>query len=231
MSDWTSLTPTPAEIREHKLKSIVAVALPLFARHGTAQTTLDRIAAEIGISKAALYRYIPNKADLEARCLSALSKSALGDFSKGADRGRTGLEKLQFGLTEMIGRQLRQYGSADAIFSQLMPRSQITQDGAPLVTRLRTVVELGIADGSIMRADSKRSIAMLIGGLWAIVTVTPIRAGEAPEALAEAAVEQVLRGMDAWPKPSLTAQEQGSPLVLERRDRVQSFEMATARDV
>ena len=56
------MTPTsvPAE-RGVSHQSLIGVAAELFARKGYRATTLDDIAAELGLKKASLYHYIKQR--------------------------------------------------------------------------------------------------------------------------------------------------------------------------
>ncbi|KHJ53870.1 hypothetical protein LA66_14855 [Aureimonas altamirensis] len=85
--------PTPAESEQISAR-IMTAARKLFLRDGFARTSMDAIAAEIGISKRTLYSRHPGKAALfEAMVLdvvnTGLSKIVTGEFS-----GDTLREKL-----------------------------------------------------------------------------------------------------------------------------------------
>lgn len=50
--------------RDEVRKKIVAEALALFMEKGYSATTMDEIAARLGVTKAAIYQYYPSKVDL-----------------------------------------------------------------------------------------------------------------------------------------------------------------------
>ncbi len=52
------------ERRAKTLAGVMAAAAAAFARGGYAETSLDRIAADAGVSKGAVYAYFPTKLDL-----------------------------------------------------------------------------------------------------------------------------------------------------------------------
>ncbi len=49
---------------DERREEIVAAAIGLFVRNGIAQTTMQEIASEVGLSAGALYRYFPGKDEL-----------------------------------------------------------------------------------------------------------------------------------------------------------------------
>lgn len=59
MSEQTRGRPRSASLDE-----VASLALDLFARHGFEETTLDDVAAAVGVSRRTLLRYYPSKNDL-----------------------------------------------------------------------------------------------------------------------------------------------------------------------
>src|SRR5438034_5460246 len=51
---------------EQRREAIVRAALPLFARHGFANTTTKELASAAGVSEALLYKHFPSKESLYA---------------------------------------------------------------------------------------------------------------------------------------------------------------------
>lgn len=51
-----------------KIERVLATASRLFNRHGVEGTSIDQIAAELGVTKGVLYHYLKDKADLITQC-------------------------------------------------------------------------------------------------------------------------------------------------------------------
>ncbi|HEY7633663.1 MAG TPA: mycofactocin system transcriptional regulator [Thermoleophilaceae bacterium] len=56
--------PTPGRPRTTSRHEVQRVALELFAKRGFEETTLDEIAAGVGVSRRTLFRYYPSKNDI-----------------------------------------------------------------------------------------------------------------------------------------------------------------------
>ena len=91
------------ERRARTLSSLMAAAKAAFARGGYAETSLDRIAADAGVSKGAVYAYYPTKlhlflavtdevlADGRSRLARVSQAVAQGEPAQGAARRYLGL--------------------------------------------------------------------------------------------------------------------------------------------
>jgi AcrR family transcriptional regulator len=64
----------PASKKGRKRRAILEVAIPMFAERGYRDTTMDDLAAKVGIAKGTLYLYFPKKIDLLFAC-AALEKA------------------------------------------------------------------------------------------------------------------------------------------------------------
>src|SRR5262249_15655692 len=107
MSRWANALPDREELLETKRKTIVREAAKMFNRRGSHGATLEDVGVRLGVTKAALYRYVPSKQDLLYACHEEAMEIARESMDKGEAEGRNGLEKIQIGmagyLREMIG--------------------------------------------------------------------------------------------------------------------------------
>ena len=65
---WANAIPSRAEQSDTKRRAIIREAAKVFNRRGSHGTTLEDVAERLGVSKAALYRYVQNKNDLLCAC-------------------------------------------------------------------------------------------------------------------------------------------------------------------
>ncbi len=149
--------PSAAE----RLDAILRVATELFNKRGVGGTTLDDVAAELGIRKASLYNYIKSKNELLYLChMRALeTRSAIMDFALTCPGN--GIEKIIAYLDEFR----RILWGEPAMFPLLVlfdvpedyRESQQGQKALELANfeldRMSTLLEMGMEDGSIRRSD------------------------------------------------------------------------------
>lgn len=72
--------PRP-DVRAERIPQILAAALTVFGRHGFAQTRMEAIAQEAGLSKATLYLYFPSKEALIAAILEMYFAQGLAELT------------------------------------------------------------------------------------------------------------------------------------------------------
>ena len=86
--------PTKEDIHGIKRRAVLQEAAASFSLKGYHGTSLNEIAASLGVTKAALYHYFPNKNTLLAACFDyAMAAAFASRLSGGVDRvgsiGRT----------------------------------------------------------------------------------------------------------------------------------------------
>lgn len=195
--------PDRAAQRELKLEALYECAASAFNERGFHGTSLDDIAAALGVSKPALYRYVPNKQALLYRLHCISMDAAEAAVTMGEASPADGIERLRIALDEYI-RSLTTSSSACLV---LMEEGTMTGDAAAEILarrrafegRFRTLVNEGIADGSITRCDVKFAVFTVLGaGNWVSRWYKPggARSGDC---IAHAMSLQLVRGLAADP--------------------------------
>jgi AcrR family transcriptional regulator len=159
-----------------KRRAVIRSAAAAFRRRGYHNASMTEIAKSLGLTKAALYYYVKSKEEIlfEAHIMVYDKMDELVKAARG--QGDTGLEKLQilYGeFAQMLTRDglalLTDIDSLKGEFQKtvLSRRGKIER----AVTRL---VEKGMADGSIKKADPKITVFFLMGALnWLNVWYEP----------------------------------------------------------
>ena len=152
-----------------KREAVIRAAARAFNAHGYHNTSLDELAAELGVTKPTIYYYVTSKEQLLFSCFVA------------------GLEQIQSAFTDttLVGRPargrltavLRRYAEAIASdFGWCMVRAE-DQDLGPDMSRhikalkseidqgIRRLIREGLDDGSIARCDPKMTAFALAGSL------------------------------------------------------------------
>jgi AcrR family transcriptional regulator len=166
-SPWATRRPG----RDHALKrdAVILAAARAFRARGYHNTSLDDLAAGLGVTKPTLYLYVPNKEAILFECFKA------------------GLAQIQTCLTECesapgAARErlfgfIRGYATAIVgDFGWCMLRAEDQHLGAAMSRRIkllkagidkrmRALIDAGVADGSIRRCDTRMTAFALAGAL------------------------------------------------------------------
>jgi AcrR family transcriptional regulator len=103
--------------REEVAKKIVAEASALFMERGYSATTMDDIAARLGVTKAAIYQYYKSKVDLFA-AVAEFQRQELAGMLERSFEGRAvmeGASVLFDSLLEYINRSREMYSDVMAV--------------------------------------------------------------------------------------------------------------------
>jgi TetR/AcrR family transcriptional regulator len=209
MGRWANAVPSRAEQSDTKRKAIIREAARVFNRRGSHGTTLEDVAERLGVTKTALYRYVNNKNDLLCACHEEAMEIADENLARGEREGRTGLEKIQIGMTGYLRVMISDLGvpvlllEENALSGRSAGRIIALRDA--FEKRLRGLVEQGIADGSIVSTNPKLAVFMLLGAVhWVTKWYSPQGSWTAEEA-SSALIELATRAFAAHPSAALTS--------------------------
>jgi TetR/AcrR family transcriptional regulator len=220
MSRWANAVPGREQQLESKRKAIIREAAKVFNRRGSHGTTLDDVAERLGVSKAALYRYVQNKNDLLYACHEEAMEIARESMDRGEAEGRTGLEKIQFGMKDYLREMIGAMGvpvlilEENALSGEQAARIIDLRDG--FEKRMRRLVEEGIRDGSILPLNPKLAIFMLLGAVHWVTKWYSAEGSWTADEVADALVEMTTRGLAAQPIETLQAQIHNVTVAFER---------------
>jgi len=205
---WANAIPSRAEQSDTKRRAIIREAAKVFNRRGSHGTTLEDVAERLGVSKAALYRYVQNKNDLLCACHEEAMQIANEHLDIGERTGRTGLEKIQIAMTGYLRAMINDLGVPVLVLEEnaLEPQSavRIVKLRDAFEKRLRGLVKLGISDESIVQTDPKLAVFMLLGAiLWVNKWYSPEGQWSGEDASA-ALIELATRGLAAKPARALS---------------------------
>lgn len=175
-------------------QAILAAAIRMLADHGYDGLTMEGVASEAGVGKATLYRRWPSKIDLVLDAIRSMKPMV--DIP---DHG-----SVRADLIDLLQGAVSWGGDGDytevlsALMSELRRNSELAtvyreQFLAPRRAESTMMIQRGIDRGEVRPdVDLELVLDMLIG---TIVYRTTISGGELTEAVAERAVDQVLRGI------------------------------------
>lgn len=158
-----------AELRRRKCDAILLSAVRMFNERGYHATSLDDVAARLGISKPVVYHYLGNKEQVLLECMGrglAQVEAAFGDAQSQAGTGLDRLIHLLTAYAEIImadfGRCLIRTG--DEVLSP-DKRLAFRASKRSIDSKVRALVDAAVADGSAAVADVRLTSFALLGAL------------------------------------------------------------------
>ncbi len=182
-----------------RLEVLLATASRLFNRHGIEGTSIDSIAAALGMTSGAVYHYFPDKPALVAACY----RRGFDLFERIAEtahrQGQTGLERA------ILGTHLNAQGQA-GLLSPLMPqpgldalprplRGELAQRANRLKRLYAQMLRQGAADGSSRIADPLLVAQLCAGAFGWLPKWLPDDDPRAPRAIADEICALFWRGL------------------------------------
>jgi TetR/AcrR family transcriptional regulator len=202
---WGNAVPGLAQAAELKRASIVRAAAQCFSRLGFHGTSMDDIAGRLGVTKAALYRYVSNKHELLLESFNLAMDSSFANLDRAEAEGRNGLDKLQIALRGYLADLIGKLGHPVVLLEEnaLLPaqsRAIIARRDA-VERRYRGLVEEGIRDGSIVPCSPKLAVFALLGAVNWVPKWYRTDGAWSADQVAESLVSLVTRSLAAIPEP------------------------------
>ena len=172
-----------------KRDAILAAAAAAFVEHGYAATSVDDIAARLGVSKPTLYYYVGSKQALLGACFSV----ALDGYSEAVDEsavtGATGRENLHQVVRKYVevtatvhGRCLHRVPDIELT---VPVRDRLRAVKRAVDARIRDLLRQGVRDGSLRTADVRMSTFAISGAMNSIAQWYSPDGKLTPEEIAE----------------------------------------------
>jgi TetR/AcrR family transcriptional regulator len=206
---WGNALPTPEESSELKRNSIIRAAAQCFNRSGFHATSMDDIAARLGVTKPALYRYVKNKHELLFAAFNMAMDASVANLEIGEKNGANGLDKLRIALRGYIRDLIGALGHPVVLLEDkaLLPEQQraLLRRRDHAERRFRGLIAEGIADGSIEPCDPKLTVFAVLGAVnWVPKWYRPDGEWSVDE-IADNLVNLFTRAIAARPQPLVVA--------------------------
>jgi len=164
---WGDAVPSSSERAELKRASILREAARSFNRGGFHGTSMDDIARRLGVTKAALYRYVSSKHELLFACFNLALDSGFAGLERGEREGKDGLDKLRIAVRVYLHDLIGRLGHPAVLLEDgaLLPQqlAAIIRRRDEAEKRYRKLVEDGIDDGSIAPCNPKLAVFAVLG--------------------------------------------------------------------
>ena len=187
--------------RSLRIQKIIDTAVDLFHKKGYRATTLDDVAKELGVTKAALYHYVSSKENL----LSIIYIQALENIFRNTDK-ISGMdlppnEKLRLIIRNHVKDIIIQSLSMLSVFfseeNQLPEKDfrKIQEEKKKYNRILEKIIEEGISQGLFRKADPRLQAYGILGMCnWVYKWYKPGNAFYGPDQIAEHFISLLERG-------------------------------------
>ncbi len=172
------------ESTEIRQQQIIDAAAVLIFKHGSEHLTVKRIAAQVGISEAAIYRHFPSKKSILSFLLSHIEDALLEDLSpKGLADQPISLEIIEKTIRNHFTRIDMRNGISFQVIAEIISlgdsslNKQASSTIRSYINRLKVLLADGVRDGAV-RPDidldaSATLLFTLIQGLVNIWSLSP----------------------------------------------------------
>lgn len=155
--------------REAKREAVLRAAVQMFNERGFHQTSLDDVAARLGISKPTIYHYLGNKDQVLLECVTI----GLGQLIEAAEQGRAtpgnGADRLLAYLVRYAEINMDDFGRCVIRTAEeaLAPesRSRFRELKRRIDFDMRELIAAAMDDGSLAKGDVKLTAFTLAGAL------------------------------------------------------------------
>ncbi|MAA75484.1 MAG: TetR family transcriptional regulator [Salinisphaeraceae bacterium] len=169
---WGDAVQGPDERHALKRRALLQEAGRAFSRGGFANTSLDDVAAMLGVSKPALYYYFKSKHEILYEC----HKTALDLGDQARDEaevsGGNGLQRLHAFILRYVELLTGELGVCAVLtehYALRKPdRERIQARRRGFDQYLQTLIRDGMADGSIAECNPRLAVTLIMGAVNSI---------------------------------------------------------------
>ena len=199
--------PTKAHVHGIKRQEVLREAAASFNFKGYHATSLTEIATSLGVTKAALYHYFPNKNSLLAACFEHAMEVAFASLEQGRKQGKNGRDRLVLTISGYVSQLIDELNCCVVLMEEhaLEPgdRAKLVRQRDRFERSLRALVKEGIEDGSVVPCDPKLAIFVILGAMnWVPKWFKPSGAWK-PEQLTVALSQIFERAISSSPASAL----------------------------
>lgn len=158
-----------AVLRERKRDAILVAAVRMFNERGYHATSLDDVAAQLGVSKPVVYHYLGNKEQVLLRCMARGLEELQEAFGVARAEPGSGLDRLRRYLVGYAEVNMTDFGrcvirTGDEVLSP-ESRAAFRADKRKIDGQLRLLVTEAMEDGSASVADVRFATFAMAGAL------------------------------------------------------------------
>jgi TetR/AcrR family transcriptional regulator len=201
------LFPTKEHVHGIKRQEVLREAAASFNFKGYHATSLTEIATSLGVTKAALYHYFPNKNSLLAACFEHAMDVAFASLERGRKQGTNGRDRLVLTISGYVSQLIDELNCCVVLMEEhaLEPgdRTKLVRQRDRFERALRALVKEGIEDGSVVPCDPKLAIFVILGAMNWVPKWFKLSGAWKPEQLTVALSQIFERAVSSAPAAAL----------------------------
>jgi len=159
-------------------EQIVDAARKLIIRYGSEHVTVRRIAKQVGISEAAIYRHFKSKRDILSLLVDHIDDDFLRDFTTVGTQGRSPLETLGSMLKGHLSAIERRRGISFQVFAEIISLGdkKLNRRVSDTIDRyigcLKSILSEGIRTGEVREdIDLEATATIIFGTIQGLVNI------------------------------------------------------------
>lgn len=204
MAEWKGAVPTRQEQREHKQRAMLRTAARIFNKKGFHNTSLEEIARELGVTKAALYYYVRGKDELLYQCIKLSYECGRQARLQAKEHGGPALERFKVLYRNFMVGLMSEHGAyTSAGDIQALPeeqRQEFIKDRRLFDQYSRALLDEAIKEGALRAVDVRIASNFFLGAINWILRWHNEDEHLTPEEIAEMFLDLMLNGLLAAPK-------------------------------
>jgi TetR/AcrR family transcriptional regulator len=201
-------------LHQQKRRALLHAAAEMFNEHGYATASLEAVAHQLKISKAAVYYYFKNKQEILFECYE-ISFDIWEEALRSAHaEGNSGREKLEIYMRRYLDAGLDALQPLLVIREwsalQRPAREKIEARRKSLRNQVRDIIAGGVADGTLAPCDPKLAATIIGSSISWLLRMYRSDGGLAREDFVNQVLELLLNGL-AGKAPARAQRSQGTP--------------------
>jgi AcrR family transcriptional regulator len=200
--------PPRPDVSEERRAQIIEAALACFTRKGYANTTMDDIVAESGLSKGAIYWYFKSKDDVFQAAFTSMFEAVGAESVAALQACETAAERLRVGAQTMVGlaRDLEGYfGLIIEFWAQSENRDEVMGFWAEILAQyqqaIAAILEGGTQTGEFREVDAGALAWMIMAAYDGLAAYDMMMSDLDLTKISETFIETLLKGLTADGKP------------------------------
>jgi len=188
------------EERREKREALLRAAVAMFNERGFHATSLDDVAASLGVTKPVIYKHLGNKDQVLFECVQIGLSELRGAAEASASEAGTGLDRLKLFLTRYAEVIMGDFGrcvirTGDEVLSP-ETRRKFRDHKGEIDNALREMIEAAAADGSAEIGDVRTVAFVFAGALNWPARWYDVNGAVDPKSTAEELVKVLCRGIE-----------------------------------
>lgn len=185
--------------RQAKRQAVLAVAAQMFNERGYQATSLDDVAARLGVSKPTVYYYVKSKDQILLECVRQGLEMTLQGIEDSRKAGGSALDQLEACMRVYAKIVTMDFGIClIRVGDEQLPadsRTALRRMKAQIDLAFRRLVEAGVQQGLLSPCDPKMTAFMIAGALSWIGRWYDPGGAYTPQEIADQAVQTLLQGV------------------------------------